>query len=218
MSAYTIVLADDHALVREGVRRLIETQKDLRVIGEAADGLSLIRMLNKTAPDMVILDIAMPGMRGIEAAREIHSLHPRIHVLMLSMHKQAELLTMALAAGARGFILKEDTGEELLRAIDRIRRGETYLSRELASSFHSDIISICRNPAPKTDEALTARERQVLQLIAEGHTDRQIGERLCISLRTVQHHHANIRLKLRCRHTADLVRYALSTRLVDSDS
>lgn len=216
MSTYRIILADDHAMVRAGVRKLIESRAGLEVIGETGDGLSLLKMLKKKTPHMVILDIAMPGMRGLEAAQEIHRLHPHVHVLILSMHKHEEFLSMALAAGARGFILKEDTGEELLLAIDQIRKGGTYLSRHLVSQFHADIITICQAPSKKDAGTLTTRERQVLQLIAEGHTDRQISDLLCISIRTVQRHHANIRAKLNCRHTADLVRFALSKNLLDA--
>jgi DNA-binding NarL/FixJ family response regulator len=215
MRTYRLILADDHAMVRAGVRKLIESQAGLQVIGEAGDGLSLLKMLKKKTPDMVILDIAMPGMRGLEAAREIQNLHPHIHVLILSMHKHEEFVSMALAAGARGFILKEDTGEELLLAIERIRSGGTYLSRNLVAQFQGDILAVCQAPPKKDAATLTARERQVLQLIAEGHKDRQISDLLCISVRTVQRHHANIRAKLNCRHTADLVRFALSSNLLD---
>lgn len=210
MKPYTIILADDHAMMREGIRNLIEAVEGLKVIAETGDGLKLLKIVKRNVPDMVILDISMPGLRGIEAAREILALHPQVHILMLSMHKREEFLAMALAAGAKGYLLKEDTGDELLEAIERIRQGRTFLSNRLVNAFPSDIISICRgthgsNPAP-----LTQRERQVLQLIAEGHTDRQIGDKLCISLRTVQHHRANIRSKLNLKRTADLVRYAIS--------
>jgi len=129
---------------------------------------------------------------------------------MLSMHKREEFLSMALAAGAKGYLLKEDSGEELLEAIDRIRSGQTYLSKKLASEFPSAIISICRGDPPTASNPLTPRERQVLQLIVEGHTDRQISDKLCISVRTVHRHHANIRSKLHLKRTADLVRYAIT--------
>jgi DNA-binding NarL/FixJ family response regulator len=129
---------------------------------------------------------------------------------MLSMHKSEEFLSMALASGASGYLLKEDSGDELLDAIERIRNGETYLSRKLANQFPSAIISICRGNHHPAIDPLTARERQVLQMIAEGNTDRQISEALCISIRTVHGHRANIRNKLQLKHTADLVRYAIS--------
>lgn len=209
MNEYTIILADDHALMREGIRMLIETVRGLKVIGEASDGLKLLDLLKKKTPHMVILDISMPGLRGIEAAREIQALYPDVHILMLSMHKSEDFLSMALASGARGYLLKEDSGDELLNAVERIRKGETYLSRKLADRYPSAIISICRGNHKSTIDPLTARERQVLQMIAEGHTDRQISDALCISIRTVHRHRANIRDKLNLKRTADLVRYAI---------
>ncbi len=216
MSEYSIILADDHTMMREGIRNLIDTVQGLKVIGEAGDGLKLLKLVKKTPPDMVILDISMPGMRGIEAAREIVSQHPDTHVLMLSMHKREEFLSMALAAGARGYLLKEDSGDELLEAIDRIRNGQTYLSKKLASEFPSAIISICRGDQSAAPDPLTPRERQVLQLIVDGHTDRQISDKLCISVRTVHRHHANIRAKLNLKRTAELVRYAISQGYVNN--
>ena len=210
MKPYRIILADDHTMMREGIKNIIAAVPGLAVTGEAGDGLKLLKMIKKMVPDMVIMDISMPGLRGLEAAREIHSLYPEIHVLMLSMHKSEEFLSMALAAGARGYLLKEDSGDELLLAIDRIRKGETYLSKRLASAFHSTIISICKGTHKAVPGPLTPRERQVLQMIAEGKTDRQIGDQLCISVRTVHRHHANIRSKLNLKRTADLVRYAIA--------
>jgi DNA-binding NarL/FixJ family response regulator len=209
MKDYTIILADDHTLLREGLKSLINRVAGLAVIGEAGDGLELLKLLKRRAPDMVILDISMPGLRGIEAAREISTLYPDIHILMLSMHKREEFLSMALAAGARGYLLKEDSGDELLQAIEQIKAGKTYLSRALAGAFPDAIIAICRGNHKAAPDPLTPRERHVLQLIAEGHTDRQIAERLGISIRTVHRHHANIRSKLNLKGTADLVRYAI---------
>ncbi|BBO86066.1 response regulator [Desulfosarcina ovata] len=210
MSDYTIIIADDHVMMREGIQYMINAVAGLCVIGQAGDGLELLRLLKKKRPDMVILDISMPGLRGIEAAQEIRALYPDVKVLILSMHKNEAFLSMALAAGASGYLLKEDSGEELVEAIERIRKGETYLSRKLSSEFPSAIISICRGQHSPAADRLTPRERQVLQMIAEGHTDRQISERLFISIRTVHRHRANIRTKLNLKHTADLVRYAIS--------
>jgi len=210
MNEYTIILADDHAMMREGIRQLVDAVDGIKVIGEAGDGLSLLKLIRRKPPDMVILDVSMPGLRGIEATREIRSLYPDIDVLILSMHKREEFLSMALDAGAKGYLLKEDSGNELLQAIDQIRKGQTYLSRKLANEFPSAIISICRGDHRANAEPLTHRERQVLQLIAEGNTDRQISDRLCISVRTAHRHHANIRAKLNLKRTADLVRYAIA--------
>lgn len=210
MNVYTIMIADDHAMMRDGLRSMISEMDGFRVVGEAEDGLQLLNLLKKTVPHMVILDISMPGLRGIEAAREINALYPGIHILMLSMHKNEEFLSLALAAGARGYLLKDDTGDELINAVQRIRKGGTYLSRTMANQFPSAIISICRGNHKAAFNPLTHRQRQVLQMIAEGKTDRQISESLSISIRTVHRHHANIRDKLNLKRTADLVRYAIS--------
>ncbi|MEJ2157422.1 MAG: response regulator transcription factor [Desulfobacteraceae bacterium] len=215
MKEYTIILADDHALMRQGIRNIIETVPGFNVIGEAGDGHQLLKIIKSTPPDMVILDISMPGLRGIEAAREIRNRYPDVRILMLSMHKSQEFLAMALEAGANGYLLKEDTGDELLHAISRLRAGHTFLSRTLTKILSTDIIAICRGNRTARADPLTARERQILKLIAEGHTDRQIGELLFISLRTVQRHRYNIRNKLNLKHTADLVKYAIARGYTD---
>ena len=216
MNDYTIVLADDHALMREGIRNIIEAIPGLKVIGEAGDGKQLLKLMKNTIPDMVIMDITMPGIRGIEATREIKDRYPGVSILMLSMHKGQEFLSMALKAGASGYLLKEDTGDELLLAIDRLRAGRTFLSTTLVNTHSEDIIAICRGNHTLRPDPLTSRERQVLKLIADGHTDRRIGELLFISLRTVQRHRFNIRTKLNLKHTADLVKYAIARGYTNS--
>jgi DNA-binding NarL/FixJ family response regulator len=215
MKPYRIVLAEDHALVREGIKSLIENTPELAVVGEADDGLALLRLLEKVRPHMVILDVAMPGMRGIEAAREIRAQHPEIQILFLSMHRRREFLSMAFAAGAKGYLLKEDSSQELIAAIDAIRRGRTYLSRRLALEFPTEMVGICRGEGKLDAEPLTRREREVLKLIAEGHTDREISEKLFISLRTAQRHRGNIREKLNLKRTAEIIRYAIAQGYVE---
>lgn len=217
MPDYTIILADDHVLIREGIRNLIDAVKGLKVIAETGDGADLLKLLKRETPDMVILDISMPGLRGIEAAREIRTHHPAVRILMLSMHKNNEFLSMALQAGASGYLLKEDSGEELLRAITQIRSGRTYLSTKMAERFPNDIITICRGNDKKASGPLTHRERQVLKLITEGHTDKEISDLLFISFRTVQRHRFNIRTKLNIRNTADLVKYAIAHGYTNGD-
>ena len=210
MKPYRIVIADDHAMVREGICGLVDACPDLAVVGQAGDGLELLNVLKQTPADMVILDISMPGLRGLEVAREIHANQKEVRILFLSMHKNREFLSMALAAGAKGYLLKEDSGTELLSAIKAIRNGQTYLSAKLVAQYPSDIIDIFTGNTPVSPDALTNRERQVLKLIADGKTDRQIAEMLFISPRTVQRHRFNIRSKLKIKSTADLVKYAIS--------
>jgi len=215
MKSYSILLADDHTLVREGLRSVIGNVPGLEVVGEAEDGLALLRLLEKIQPQMVILDVNMPGMRGIEAAREIRTRHPHIQILFLSMHRRREFLCMAFAAGAKGYLLKDDSSQELIKAIQEIRKGRTYLSRRLAMEYATEIIDICQGCDDVAAEPLTRREREVVKLIAEGCTDREISEKLFISLRTVQRHHSNIREKLKLRRTADITRYAIAKNYVD---
>jgi DNA-binding NarL/FixJ family response regulator len=210
MKEYSIILADDHALMREGIRNLINATKGLRVIVEVSDGMELLQLMKKTKPDMVILDISMPGQRGIEAAKEIRDRYPEVHVLFLTMHKSSEFLSMALEVGAKGYLLKEDTGHQLLQAIQEIRNGRTYLSPRLSQEFPTEMIDICRGERKAGPSHLTHRERQILKLIAEGNTDREISQMLFISLRTAQRHRFNIRTKLNLKHTADLVKYAIT--------
>lgn len=209
MASYRIVIADDHTLMRDGIKSLIIQSPDLSVVGEAGDGFQLLRLLKHTQPDMVIMDIGMPGLRGLEACREVKCQYPQVAVLFLTMHKNKEYLSKALAYGASGYLLKENTGDELLVAIDTIQKGKSYLSPLLASEFSIDLIDICQGKPSDSADPLTRREGEILKLIAEGQTNRQIGELLCISHRTVQQHRLNIRKKLNLRKTADLVKYAI---------
>jgi two-component system, NarL family, response regulator NreC len=212
MTPFTIVLADDHVILRQGLKRIIEGAPDMEVIGEADDGLELVRLLQRVPCDLVILDISMPRLRGIEAIPEVKGIQPHLKVLVLTMHRELELLNAALSAGANGYVLKEDADTQLFAAIGKIRKGMTYVSPKLADEMTHDWATACRTdagPAPDANR-LTLRERQILKLTAEGHSSREISGLLCISARTVEHHRAHIMSKLRLRKTADVVRYALS--------
>jgi DNA-binding NarL/FixJ family response regulator len=215
MPPYRIILADDHAMLREGIARLINAAKGLQIVGEASDGLMLLKLLHHTTPDMVILDVSMPGLRGIEAAQEIRKTYPGVAILFLSMHKKKEYLHLALATGAKGYILKEDSGSELIQAIAEIRRGKTYLSRLFMKDVPADFIPSESSAPGSPQEPLTAREKQVLQLIAEGKTSKEIGALLFISIHTVHSHRKNIKNKLDLRKNADLVRYAIEKGYAD---
>lgn len=209
MKPYTIVLADDHALLREGLKKIIAEAGGLEVIGEAADGLTLLRILKRNPPDLVILDITMPKLRGIEAAQQIRKQCPGVAVLFLSMHKGREYLQKALATGARGYMAKEDTGNELIHAIQTIRRGSSYVSPTMMAALSQDPLGLIGDPRPAAEDPLTPRERQILQLIAEGKTGREISQILFISIHTVHNHRKNIRRKLAVHKTTDLLKYAL---------
>lgn len=204
MGAYRIMLADDHALFRQGVKKIIEGVADLEVTGEAGDGLELLALMETEPPMMAIVDISMPKMRGIEAVREVKKRFSEVKVLVLTMHR--EFLHQALSAGAEGYLLKEDADRELFSAIDKIRQGGIYISPRLREELAEDEV-----PAP---EALSARETEVLNLIAGGKSNREIAEILFISVRTVEAHRATILSKLNLRNTADLVRYAIEKGFV----
>jgi len=207
----SILLADDHVMFRRGVRRIIQGMDAVEVVGEASDGFELLELLKKTAPDLVILDISMPNLRGLEATREIKIINPKVKVLILTMHKDREYLYHAFTAGAEGYLLKEDADSELLAAIDTLRQGGTYISPLLSPQL-ADLLMEQAQPAGKpwfSKEPLTVREREVIKLIAEGKSSKEIGGLLFISSRTVQHHRANIMRKLNLKKTADLVKYAI---------
>ena len=207
MSDYRVILADDHTLFRSGVKRILEEVPEIEVMGEAADGLQLLTLLKEMTPDLVILDISMPKMRGLEAIQEIKASYPQVQVLILTMHKNAEYLSYALGAGAAGFLLKQDADPELIEAITTIRQGRTYLSPAI-SEVVPDLIRR-QKPDGTPKDLLTHREREILKLLVEGKSSREIGELLYISLRTVQNHRANIMKKLKVRGITDLVKYAV---------
>jgi len=211
MKTYDIFLADDHVLLRQGLKRIIEEADDMKVVGEAGDGLELLCIMKKTTPQMVILDISMPNLRGLEAIREIRVSHPGVKILVLTMHKDKEYMSQAISAGAEGYLLKEDADLQLFSAIRKIREGGLYISPHLSEGLVSDWARIRRGDVDPSgeDEPLTTREIQVMKLIAEGKSSKDIADLLFISVRTVERHRANIMLKLNMKKMVDLVKYAM---------
>ena len=211
-TAYRIVLADDHILVRQGLKALVDGVADLEVVGEADDGLELLDLLREVTSDLVVLDISMPHLRGIEAIREVKAIQPHLKVLILTMHKEMDLLTAAIAAGANGYVLKEDADEQLFHAIDEIRGGGMYISPKLSGPLMADWAETVRGDRSQATEKdrLTVREREILKLAAEGKSSKAIADLLGISHRTVEHHRANLMAKLDLKRIADLVKYAIS--------
>jgi DNA-binding NarL/FixJ family response regulator len=209
---FRIILADDHQMFRRGVKRIVQENEELEVGGEASDGLQLLELIKQAPPDMVIVDVSMPNLRGLEATREIKMNYPEVKVIILTMHKDKEYLYHALSAGAEGYLLKEDADVELIAAIKTIRQGGAYISPLLAPQL-TDIF-LERQRAREGEgrfptEVLTTREREIIKLIAEGKSSKDIAGLLYISFRTVHHHRANIMRKLNFKKTADLVKYAI---------
>jgi DNA-binding NarL/FixJ family response regulator len=212
VTPYGIVLADDHVLFRRGIKKIIEEMDGLKVVGEANDGLELLEILKNKVPDLIILDISMPNLRGLEAAREIKGLYPQVKVLLLTMHKKKEFLKQGLEAGVDGFLVKQDADTELLQAVQAIRKGEKFYSPLLATIFAD--LAFQRG---ETDP-LTKREKEVAKLLAEGKDNKEIAELLYLSLYTVRRHRDNIRRKLEIKGLADLVRYAMEQGYIPDNS
>ncbi len=206
MSQYRIALADDHSLFRQGLKALLEGTDEFKVVGEAGDGLELVGLLNQVKPHLVVLDISMPNLRGIETIPEIKKKHPEVKILVVTMHNDKEYLYQAISQGADGYFLKKDAGTELFSAIEKIRKGKVYVSPSLSGDL-TDYWEGIREGVKKS--ILTNREREVLTLIAAGKSNKEIGDMLYISVHTVERHRANLMEKLNFKKTADLVKYAI---------
>ena len=214
---YRILLADDHTLIRRGIRNLISNNPALEVIGEVGDGEELLTFLKTSQPDLLVLDISMPKLTGIEAVSKVKKLYPRIKILMLTMHKNKQYFYHAMSAGADGYLMKEDSDEELLLAIKRIQDGKSYLSPFLSEDFADDVISAYRNNRSSPFETLTNREREVLNLVVAGHTSKVMAEMLCLSPRTIDHHRANLLRKFDMKNSVDLVNFAVRNGFVTQE-
>jgi DNA-binding NarL/FixJ family response regulator len=209
MSLYQIILADDHLMFRNGIKRIIEDSKKLLVIGEASDGHQLLELLKTTKPDMVILDISMPKLRGLEVTHEVKSRYPDIKILILTMHRSKEYLLQALSAKADGYLLKEDTDTQLLDAIESIRDGKIFLSSLMSEDLSQNLMGFIENSGQSLDDTLSPREKEVLTLLGGGKSSKEIADLLYISPRTVEHHRASINKKLKVKNIVELVKYAI---------
>lgn len=211
MSKIRIVLADDHSVVRQGFRRILEAQPDMEIVGEASNGKEALESAAKFTPDVVVMDVAMPELNGIEATRRMAEVAPRTRVLALSMHKDSVYVREILRAGARGYLLKDAVDEDLIAAVRAVSRGEGYLSPGVADAVLTDYRQHVTDPI----DLLTTREREVLQLIAEGKTNKEIATTLNLSVYTVDAHRGRIMEKLNLHSTGELVRFAIRKGLVD---
>ena len=206
-----ILLADDHSLVRHGFRMILGAQPDMEIAGEAGNGNEAVELAQKLKPDVIVMDVAMPELNGIEATRRIIEFSPRTRVLALSMHKDAVYVREILRAGARGYLLKDSADADLLAAVRAVAKGEGYLSPGVSDAVLSDYRRHVTDPL----DLLTSREREVLQLIAEGKTNKEIATSLNLSVYTVEAHRGRLMEKLNLHSTGELVRFAVRSGLID---
>jgi len=206
-----ILLADDHAMVRQGFRLILSAQPDMEIVGEAGNGRDAVEMAERLQPDLVVMDVAMPELNGIEATRRLASSAPRTRVLALSMYKDSVYVREILRAGARGYLLKDAIDRDLLAAVRAVASGEGYLSPAVSEAVLSDYRRHVTDPL----DLLTGREREVLQLIAEGRTNKEIAATLKLSVYTVDAHRGRIMEKLNLHSVGELVRFALRAGLID---
>ena len=215
MEKIRILLADDHTILRGGVRALLEAETGLSVIGEAEDGRAAVSIACKLKPDVVIMDIAMPLLNGLEATRQIKIQCPDAKVLVLSMHDNEEYIRQTLEAGAMGYILKDAAPRELIGAIKSVYRGEAVLSPAVTRLVIEDYLRWGGTRPQEETNSLSPREREVLQLIAEGYTSKQIAEILSISIKTVQAHRNNLMQKLDLHDRGELIKYAIQKKIIE---
>jgi two-component system response regulator NreC len=206
-----VLVVDDHSVVRAGVRLLLDNEADMEAVGEAADAREALEMAGRLTPDVVLMDVGLPGTTGVDATAEIRLILPDVRILMLSMEDDPSYVRQAFANGAIGYVLKEAADAELVTAVRRVASGERYVHPRLGAKLAGD------SGAPRReDDPLSDREREVLSLLALGHTNQEIAERLVVSVRTVEAHRAHILIKLRLSTRAELVRYAIDAGLLDT--
>ncbi len=215
-----ILIVDDHAILRQALRQLLEAQPEVEVIGDAANGREAVAATEKLMPDVVLMDMVMPGLNGLEATRQVRKRCPKTRVLILTGYMEDEQIISALRAGASGYVVKRSDTEELLLGIQAVHRGNTYFSAAISEGDAvNQYLWQARNEDAKVGyELLTSREREVLQLIAEGFSNQRIAQELFISVKTVEAHKAHIMSKLHARTRTDLIRYALRKGLVGVDA
>jgi DNA-binding NarL/FixJ family response regulator len=212
-----IVLAEDHTILRAGLKSLLESTQKFLVVGEADNGRDAIRRVAELKPDLIIVDLSMPGLSGIDAIREIRDRYPLVKSLVLTVHCEEEYVHASLEAGASGYVLKDATQTELITAVERVLEGRTYLSPDITEKVVSSYLqSSKRNQEPASRwDAVTLRERQILKLIAEGHTNKSMAHYLCISVKTVEKHRANLMKKLDLHSVSALTTYALEKGIIN---
>jgi len=214
----TVLLAEDHMIVREGLKKLLETESDIEVVGEATNGRQAVELNQKLRPDVIVMDIAMPQLNGLEATRQILKTFPAVKVIILSAHSDDAYVESATALGASGYLVKQTSAHFLSEAIRDVQKGKTFFSPTVSKRFHKrQQESLDRKGLPKANVVqLSSREVEVLQLIAEGEANKQIAESLSISIKTVEKHREHLMRKLDIHDTAGLTRYAIEVGIIES--
>ena len=207
---YRVIVAAEHAVIRQGLKKILREKPGFEIIGEARDGSELLKRIAGMSPDMIILDISMPKLRGIEAISEVKKIYAHTKVLVLSIHEEIEFAYQAFSAGADGYVLKEDPIDQLLSAIETLRHNKVFISPVLSEEFEGDWLEFIRGDRNgRLSKSLTPRQREILKLIAEGRSNKEIANKLFISVHTVERHRANIMTKLRLKGKGHLLRYAV---------
>jgi len=215
-SKIKIILTDDHRIFRDGIKSLLSENEEIQIIGEASDGYELMEMLKMITPDLVIMDITMPKLSGIEVTKQITSLYPEMGILILSMHTNEEFVINSIKAGAQGYLPKDTSKEELLKAIHAIYNGGEYYSKNVSDSFLKNFARRFKvEQTLKENDELTKREIEILQLAAGGSSNKEIAEQLFISIKTVDAHKNHIMQKLKLKNTAELVIYAIKNKIIE---
>jgi len=214
--AISILVADDHDIIREGIKNILRDSRDYEVVGEAADGEEVLAKVKKLKPAILLLDISMPKISGLEVIKQVHYISSETRILIITVHKAHTYIMKAFKAGAKGYLHKENAGEDLLTALGKIARGETYLSSTVSSYLVDKAIANESKQLAK-ESLLTSREEEVLRLVVEGKTAKQTADVLFISPRTVENYKNALLKKLNLRRTSDLIKYAIKHKLVDID-
>jgi DNA-binding NarL/FixJ family response regulator len=216
MKRITVLLAEDHMVVREGLRKLLQAEDDLEVVGEAQNGRQAVELTKKLFPTVVVMDIAMPLLNGVEATRQIRKAIPGAKVLILSAHGDDAYVDQAIASGAAGFLVKQTSSHDLSRAIRTVQKGKTFFSPSIARRLHDQKMPGGGGPLRKKVAHLSSRELEVLQLIAEGKANKQTAAELGISIKTVEKHRQNLMAKLNIHEISGLTRYAIAAGIIES--